>query len=87
MAKVLGVLVVKLVAWALAKASINMAKADLWQARLAFKTLRRDQREVVAGAGEGCGGGLSFCPCHVALSPCAPSPSPCVCSPPQPWLT
>ncbi len=33
MAKVLGVLVVELVAWALAKASINMAKADLWKAR------------------------------------------------------
>ncbi len=53
MANVLGVLVVELVAWALAKASITMAKADLWQARLAVKTLRRDQREVIAEAGQG----------------------------------
>ena len=37
---------------ALAKASITMAKADLWQARLAIKTLRRDQREAIAAAGE-----------------------------------
>jgi hypothetical protein len=29
-----------------------MAKADLWHARLAVKTLRRDQREAIAGAGE-----------------------------------
>ncbi len=53
MAKVLGVLVVELVAWALARASITMAKADLWQARLAVKTLRKDQREAIAAAGEG----------------------------------
>ncbi len=35
---------------ALAKASITMAKADLWHARLAIKTLRRDQREAIAAA-------------------------------------
>ena len=33
---------------ALAKASITMAKMDLWSARLAVKTLRRDQREAIA---------------------------------------
>ncbi len=38
---------------ALAKASITMAKVDLWRARLAVKTLRRDQREAIAAAGEG----------------------------------
>ncbi len=38
---------------ALARASITMAKADLWKARLAVKTLRRDQREAIAAAGEG----------------------------------
>ncbi len=37
---------------ALAKASITMAKADLWKARLAVKTLRRDQREAIAEVGE-----------------------------------
>ncbi len=37
---------------ALAKASITMDKADLWQARLAVRTLRRDQREAIAAAGE-----------------------------------
>jgi len=30
-----------------------MGKADLWWARLALKTLRRDQREAIAEAGEG----------------------------------
>ena len=30
-----------------------MAKADLWQARLAVKTLLRDQRAAIAEAGEG----------------------------------
>ncbi len=30
-----------------------MDKADLWQARLDVKTLRRDQREAIAEAGEG----------------------------------
>ncbi len=38
---------------ALAKAAVTMAKADLWRARLAVKTLRRDQREAIAEAGEG----------------------------------
>ncbi len=37
---------------ALAKASSTMAKADLWHARLAVKTLRQDQREAIAAAGE-----------------------------------
>ncbi len=37
---------------ALARASITMGKADLWQARLAIKTLRRDQREAIAEVGE-----------------------------------
>ncbi len=37
---------------ALAKASITMATVDLWHARLAVKTLRRDQREAIAAAGE-----------------------------------
>ena len=38
---------------ALAKASITMATVDLWHARLAVKTLRRDQRAQIAEAGEG----------------------------------
>ncbi len=29
-----------------------MGKVDLWKARLAVKTLRRDQREAIAGAAE-----------------------------------
>jgi hypothetical protein len=37
---------------ALAKASITMAKVDLWHARLAVKTLRKDQREAIAAVGE-----------------------------------
>ncbi len=37
---------------ALARASITMAKADLWRARLAVKTLRRDQRAAIAGVGD-----------------------------------
>ena len=37
---------------ALAKASITMAKPDLWHARLAVKTLRRDQRRAIAEAAE-----------------------------------
>ncbi len=37
---------------ALAKASITMAKVDLWRARLAIRTLRRDQREAIAAAAE-----------------------------------
>ncbi len=35
---------------ALAKAAITMATVDLWHARLAVKTLRRDQREAIAAA-------------------------------------
>ncbi len=38
---------------ALARASITMAKVDLWRARLAVKTLRRDQREAIAAVAEG----------------------------------
>ena len=38
---------------ALARAAMTMDKADLWHARLAVKTLRRDQREAIAEAGEG----------------------------------
>ncbi len=38
---------------ALARASITMDRVDLWHARLAVKTLRRDQREAIAAAGEG----------------------------------
>ncbi len=30
----------------------TMSKADLWRARLALKTLRRDQREAIAEAAE-----------------------------------
>jgi hypothetical protein len=37
---------------ALAKAAITMAPADLWKARLAVKTLRKDQREAIAEVGE-----------------------------------
>ncbi len=37
---------------ALAKASTTMDKVDLWHARLAVKTLRRDQREAIAAATE-----------------------------------
>ena len=37
---------------ALARASITMATVDLWRARLAIKTLRRDQREAIAAATE-----------------------------------
>ncbi len=37
---------------ALAKAAITMDKADMWWARLAVKTLRRDQREAIAEVGE-----------------------------------
>ena len=38
---------------ALARASMTMATADLWRARLKVKTLRRDQREAIAEVGEG----------------------------------
>ncbi len=37
---------------ALARASITMGKAGLWRARLAVKTLRRDQREAIADVAE-----------------------------------
>ena len=37
---------------ALARAAQTMDKADLWNARLALKTLRRDQREAIAEAAE-----------------------------------
>ncbi len=37
---------------ALAKASITRAPADLWLAKMAIKTLRRDQREAIAEVGE-----------------------------------
>ncbi len=37
---------------ALAKASITMAKADIWNAQLGLKILRRDQRQAIAAAGE-----------------------------------
>ncbi len=37
---------------ALAKASITLAKADIWNARLGLKILRRDQRQAIAEAGE-----------------------------------
>ncbi len=38
---------------ALAKAAVTMDRVDLWHARLAVKTLRRDQREAIAEVGEG----------------------------------
>ncbi len=37
---------------ALSRASETMDKIDLWQARLAMKTLRKDQREAIAEAVE-----------------------------------
>jgi hypothetical protein len=37
---------------ALARASITMTKANLWQARLALKTLRLEQREAIAEVAE-----------------------------------
>ncbi len=37
---------------ALAKASITMAPADLWRARLAIKTLRHELREAIAEVAE-----------------------------------
>ena len=36
---------------ALARASITMGKIDLWRAKQAIKTLRRDQREAIAEVG------------------------------------
>ncbi len=41
------------VTMAFAKAAKSMAPADLWLARIAIKTLRRDQREAIAEAAEG----------------------------------
>ncbi len=35
---------------ALSQAAITVARIDLWHARLALKTLRRDQREAIAEA-------------------------------------
>ncbi len=40
------------VTMAFAEAARTMAKADLWLARIAVKTLRRDQREAIAAATE-----------------------------------
>ena len=37
---------------ALARASITLSPADLWQARLAVKNLRPDQREAIVAAAE-----------------------------------
>ena len=37
---------------AFAKAAVSMGKVDLWRARLAMKTLRKDQREAIAAAAE-----------------------------------
>jgi hypothetical protein len=38
---------------AFAKASVTMAKVDIWHVLLALKTLRLDQREAIAAAAEG----------------------------------
>ncbi len=40
------------VTMAFAKAARTMAPADLWLARIAVKTLRRNQREAIAEVGE-----------------------------------
>ena len=37
---------------ALARAALTMGTVDLWHARLAVKTLRRDQRQAIAEAAE-----------------------------------
>ncbi len=37
---------------ALAKAAVTMDRVALWHARLAIKTLRRDQREAIAAVAE-----------------------------------
>ena len=37
---------------AFAQAAATMGKADLWRARAAMKTLRRDQRQAIAEAAE-----------------------------------
>ncbi len=44
------------VTMAFAKAAESMAPADLWLARIAIKTLRRDQRAAIAEAAEDEGG-------------------------------
>ncbi len=38
---------------AFAKAAETMDRVDLWRARMALRTLRRDQREAIAEAAEG----------------------------------
>ena len=40
------------VTMAFAKSARTMAPADLWLAKIAVKTLRKDQREAIAEAGE-----------------------------------
>ena len=37
---------------AFAQAAVTMAKVDLWHARLALRTLRKDQRRAIAAAAE-----------------------------------
>ncbi len=37
---------------ALVRAAQTRGKVDLWEARLAIRTLRRDEREAIAEAGE-----------------------------------
>jgi hypothetical protein len=37
---------------ALARAAQTMGKVDFWKARLAIRTLRRDEREAIAAAAE-----------------------------------
>ncbi len=37
---------------ALARAAQTMGKVDLWEARLAIRTLRRDERKALAAAAE-----------------------------------
>ncbi len=37
---------------AFAKAAQTMDRVDLWRARMAMKTLRRDQRQAIAAAAE-----------------------------------
>jgi hypothetical protein len=41
------------VTMAFAKAARTMAPADLWLARIAIKTLRKEQRRMIAEAAEG----------------------------------
>ncbi len=37
---------------ALVRAAQTMGQVDLWEARLAIRTLRRDERKALAAAGE-----------------------------------